>query len=62
MNTEDLRVPTEPPYTKPYVRWCGRLGRVISPAYPIGGVGKWEFPIFPKREGGQRGRESSFAS
>jgi hypothetical protein len=26
----------EPPYTEPYVRWCGR--RALKPASPIGGV------------------------
>src|SRR5438034_93422 len=28
--------PTEPPYTDPYVRWCGRGGAVTLPPIPIG--------------------------
>src|SRR5881398_1752591 len=27
--------PTEPPYTDPYVRWCGRGGAVRLPPIPI---------------------------
>ena len=25
----------EPPYTEPYVRWCGRSGSVRTRTYPI---------------------------
>ena len=27
--------PTEPPYTDPYVRWCGRGGAATLPPIPI---------------------------
>jgi hypothetical protein len=32
-----LRVLHEPPYAERHVRWCGRLGAVRPPAYPIVG-------------------------
>jgi len=35
MSTDASRAPCEPPYTDPYVRWRGRRGRAIAPAYPI---------------------------
>ena len=28
-------VPYEPPYTEPYVRWCGRRGAARLPSYPL---------------------------
>jgi hypothetical protein len=35
--------PTEPPYTDPYVRWCGRGGAVTLPPIPIGRRSALEF-------------------
>ena len=35
MNIADLRIPSEPPCTEPYARWCGSRGRATAPSYPI---------------------------
>ena len=31
INIDDFKVLHEPPYTEPYVRWCGRTGAVRPP-------------------------------
>ena len=41
----------EPPYTEPYVRWCGRTAEGDSASYPISHEGRFDF---------HRGRHLSF--
>src|SRR5881394_1876324 len=35
MSIEGLRASREPPYTEPYVRWCGSWERATSPQFSL---------------------------
>ena len=41
MSISAWRAADEPPYTEPYVRWCGGWGRATSPGYPVPGSALW---------------------